>query len=802
MAINSGWLDQMRSMADIGKWLDGADKKYDSIEESTKNIAKNNRDAARALNGDSGATTANSSAGTVMNSPGMPQQPTVGTGPSAVVNPGSRGANDMPKQPRINPGATVTGDGWEKSPYADVKQFPIIGDLLGPLVAAGKMAYTAMPTVQQSFDYEYLRNRAAFSGMGGLSGSRQDQEESVRALGKSVGQRGIQNSPLDVYEGLNQARNLGSNTAGIGNSLALGTSLSPGIGMVDAAAALTGLNSANSVNMLRMIGVNIRDTATGNMRELNKIIEDLWSMLNKQKRGKSAITRDDIRMSLQPGNALDSILQQYFSSDPLTRKIIEDGLFAKAAGVSDLSNEDQLVNAGVIPDGIKSKSRRDTASGGVIATFTDSIIQGFETANAVARAFSGTMEWLFNLPVLKQFSEMFAMSKGFLDTGVSVGNGVGGTIIDFLTGIPGMAEAGPTDARNMYLVGEKGPELYVPTKGQQRVIGGGGPEFFVPESDGHIIPNDKLHFAGGMHSGGGVTTKAVAGGGHMHPEWDKGTPHKHGTQAYDKSKSLLNGTAAQKAQLREALIAGGWKTEYDIQNALAIIEHESGGIPDRENFKNRDVSYGLFQVNMKNDWGGGPDEEMGKRRLANYHQYGVNNYWDLYDPVKNARVAWAISSQGRKFHPNWSTAKKAGLDGPWGNPRGKNSGALGWVEGKFNQTTAAVGDAVGDATSWVANTATGIFNKVKDGVEVADALKDFLSRLTKEFPNQLKLAGVREAGGPVSASGGSGGSGYNINYGGVTIQVTGSGNWDERKLAQELKKTLDYDNLIRKAAHH
>jgi hypothetical protein len=210
-------------------------------------------------------------------------------------------------------------------------------------------------------------------------------------------------------------------------------------------------------------------------------------MLNKQKRGKSAITRDDIRMSLQPGNALDSILQQYFSGDPLTRKIIEDGLFAKAAGVSDLTNEDQLVKAGVIPDGVKSKSRRDTAAGGVIATFTDSIIQGFETANAVARALSGTMETLFNLPILKQFAGLFAMSKGFLDTGVSIGNGVGGTVIDFLTGIPGMAEGGPTEARNMYLVGEKGPEL------------------FVPKTAGTIIPN------GGFGGGGGMGTSGVGG---------------------------------------------------------------------------------------------------------------------------------------------------------------------------------------------------------------------------------------------------------------------------------------------------
>jgi len=53
--------------------------------------------------------------------------------------------------------------------------------------------------------------------------------------------------------------------------------------MLGAAGALTNLNSARSVNMLRMIGVNIRDSSTGNMRELNKIIEDLWATLNRQK---------------------------------------------------------------------------------------------------------------------------------------------------------------------------------------------------------------------------------------------------------------------------------------------------------------------------------------------------------------------------------------------------------------------------------------------------------------------------------------------------------------------------------------
>jgi hypothetical protein len=789
MAINSGWMDQMKAMADIGKFLDSADKKYDAIEESAKNTAKYNKDASRALAGDSGASTANTSGGTVMNSPGMPQHPMIGMGPATTG--GGTGANGQPLHPqiKINPGAVTTGDGWEKSPYADVKQFPIIGGLLGKLVEPAKMAYQAMPTVQESFDYEYMRNRAAFAGMGGMKGTRQEQEEAVRRLGKTTGQMGIVNSPLDAYDALNNSRNLGSNTGAISSSLATATNLSPGIGMANAAGALTGLNSARSVNMLRMIGVNIRDSSTGNMRELNKIIEDLWSTLNKQKRGGGAITKDDIRMSLQPGNALDSLLDQYFMGDPLTRKIIEDGLFAKASGVTDLTNQTQMAEKGVIPDAIKSKSKRDVASGGIIATFTDAIIQGFETANAVARALSGTMEKLFSLPGFSQFANMFAGMKGFLDTGVSVGNGVGGTIIDTLTGIPGLAEGGPTEARNMYLVGEKGPELYVPQRGQQRVVGQSGPELFVPESDGQIIPNHKLNFAGGMHTGGDVTTTSRADGSHSHPTKDKGTFHKHGNAIGNTKYQIPHD------KLRGILSQAGWKTTEDIENAIKIIALESGRRPLAENFEGADMSYGLFQINMKNDIPG--NQGMGNRRRANYAKYGVVNDWDLYDPIKNARAAWAISSEGKQFK-GWSTAKAAGLDGPFGNPRGKNRGVVGAVEGLFNKGT----DAVGDAAGWVANKASGIFSKITDAAGVANGLKAFLEALTKEFPAQLKLAGVREAGGPVTSNGASGSGAYNINYGGVTINVTGSANWDEKKLAQELKKTLDYDNLIRKAAHH
>jgi hypothetical protein len=822
-------LKNLQSVVDIYAKLD---KHGDGIEASAKNTEKFMQGQAKhaaAIIGKDGTT--DGAGSSVMSSPGippvigangMPTQPHAG-GPAAapqVVNPGAKSSNGMPEQPKINPGVVESdpNEGWKRGPFGEVNKVPIIGGILEGLVKPMKMAYMGLPTVQQSFDYEYNRNRAAFAGMGGSAGNPDDQQAVIRNMGTNLGMKGVQTSATDVIEALNSSRSLGTNIPGIGNSLATASNLTPGIGFTGAASALTGLNAARNVNYLKVIGVNIRDASTGTMRELKLIIEDLWSTLNKQKRGGSAITKHDLHMSLQPGNALDSLLEQYFGNDPMTRKIIEDGLLAKASGVVDLGNQEQLSAAGVIPDAIKSKAKRDTASGNMIGQFTDSIVQGFEIANGMSREFSNLMVKLSNMPIIKQLMYTFAGSKGFADTLVGVGNGAGGDLLDMMTGIPftGLAEGGTAGARNTYIVGEKGPELFVPHGGGsgQRMIGVNGPEFFAPEQDGQVIPNHKLNFAGFMHEGGGVTTKAVAGGGHMHPEWDKGTPHKHGTRMYDKSKSLLNGTDAQKAELRTALIKGGWKTEYDIQNALAIIKHESGGIADRENFEDKDVSYGLFQINMKNDWGGGANEDMGKKRLKDYARYGIHNYWDLYDPVKNARAAWAISSEGRQFK-SWSTKHKAGLAGEhFGHPR-TNDPWYDSVPGKLWSAKQGISRAAGtvvnkavDIAGDVFNTVTsagplggikGIIGKLKGALTATDFAK-LVAELSKGLVTDV--IGARAEGGPVSASGASGNGGYNVNYGGITIKVEGSANWDENKLASEIKKALDYDNLIRKAVSH
>jgi hypothetical protein len=88
-----------------------------------------------------------------------------------------------------------------------------------------------------------------------------------------------------------------------------------------------------------------------------------------------------------------------------------------------------------------------------------------------------------------------------LQTLGAAGNGMGDKLIQFLTvllGITGKATGGPTNASNMYMVGEKGPEL------------------FVPKVDGTIIPNNitsqLFNYKGGRADGGEVFAKDLLAG--------------------------------------------------------------------------------------------------------------------------------------------------------------------------------------------------------------------------------------------------------------------------------------------------
>lgn len=106
---------------------------------------------------------------------------------------------------------------------------------------------------------------------------------------------------------------------------------------------------------------------------------------------------------------------------------------------------------------------------------------------------------------------------------------------------------------------------------------------------------------------------------------------------YKDAKKLSDG------QLVELLYNVGFKDKALVE-AYAIAKRESNGRPLAHN-KNKstgDNSYGIFQINMINELGD-------KRRI----KYGLKTNEDLFNPVTNARIAFAMSKGGKNWEA-WS----------------------------------------------------------------------------------------------------------------------------------------------------
>ncbi len=94
-------------------------------------------------------------------------------------------------------------------------------------------------------------------------------------------------------------------------------------------------------------------------------------------------------------------------------------------------------------------------------------------------------------------------------------------------------------------------------------------------------------------------------------------------------------------ELKKILYGVGFRGEA-LRVAWAVAKKESSGRPmaHNQNESTGDNSYGLFQINMIGSLG--PD------RLE---KFGLEKNSDLFDPVKNAEIAFFMSNGGK----NWSS---------------------------------------------------------------------------------------------------------------------------------------------------
>ena len=287
-----------------------------------------------------------------------------------------------------NPKSTIDSMGFMTRPEASTWD-KFKGALPG--IAAGAVAASVQAINPQDFiENEMARRRFGFfSGVGGYAGA---------ALGgntaSSLMRRGTFMNAQDANSALMSGASMGMmpglpNYNAVVNSYAAISNLTPGVSGEQAAGAVASLNSAQSVNRLRMLGIQVRD-GSGLFKGVTDIGNQLWSVLEKQKLGGGRITAQDLSLSLQPGNALSSLMDQYFGNDPVLRDSVIAYLYQRAAGGSMSKASLQSTNA--TPGVAQSFGARASSAYGAINAYTSSGVQGVEMANSVIAAAADTFK--------------------------------------------------------------------------------------------------------------------------------------------------------------------------------------------------------------------------------------------------------------------------------------------------------------------------------------------------------------------------------------------------------------------------
>lgn len=506
---------------------------------------------------------------------------------------------------------------------------------------------SAMPNAKEAVEYELATQRMVFFQQqasyqpGGrirpfsnlIPGNPDPNSDYARAtaLLQALGKAGTTTGKFDTVQAMEAARQLGiggPNFSSVAMGAAQMSNLTPGIGVEGSMRAFGAVQQARNVNMLRGIGIRIRGE-DGSMKPMPQIIDEIWAKLMREKMGNEPITVQDVQISLQPGNALASMLDQYFGNDPLLRKQVEDGLMLKArsggAGFAGRDLKKLGEKYGATTPAVSSLSQRVTESTRQLQQAAPAMADAFTAANRVVSYFTGFMNLIDRFTGL--FSGLSAIKSGVSTVASSgLGSILSGAVnfaaAPLLGGLLGglfKAEGGPVGGKLPYVVGEQGPEL------------------FVPEQPGIIVPNHELKNYPFRHEGG------PAYPGHSH------------NADYTGPKGA-NSAKLTPEQLKAVLERAGFQGQ-GLENALKIANAESGGRPNAFNPHGKDLSYGLFQINMLDDL---MEERLNKTwKRADGKSFKLGSVEDLYDAETNARVAFHMSQKGYNWS-SWSTKSVLG----------------------------------------------------------------------------------------------------------------------------------------------
>jgi hypothetical protein len=186
-----------------------------------------------------------------------------------------------------------------------------------------------------------------------------------------------------------------------------------------------------------------------------------------------------------------------------------------------------------------------------------------------------------------------------------------------------------------------------------------------------------------------------------------------------------------QAQIEQLLRQAGFP-ESAIPTMVKIAQLESTNNTRAFNPEGRDLSYGLFQINMKDDDPRNP--KMGEQRRK---WFGLKSNEELYDPLTNAKAAYKLWNSKEKQGKNegfthWSTYNEQIAGNP--NLRNINKGAQGM---EASATTGAGFENEGES---FALTAAMIDRAFLTDKEVGKIFQDFKGQQGPETEKALKAA--------------------------------------------------------------
>ena len=429
----------------------------------------------------------------------------------------------------------------------------------------------------------------------------------INATQATLARQGTVKDKFDVMRGLAAAQGAGitgpnvTQAAGGVASVAAGVSavsnLVPGAGFEGTMRAYASMQQGRNVNMLRGIGIQLRDEQ-GNLKPPDQIIDDIWKKICRDYgqaygSGKKP-SKQEVLIGLQPGNSMDSMLDLYFGNDPMAKQLVANGLIYKAETGGSAISKETLTKLGATTEATTAFSNRNAAAARQTGLTAGAGAEGYTTAANAITALSTTLTNNF-LPQIQEITKINAAI-------VTALGAISGTPGKALAGLAGLA--GPKYAA-LAALGGLGVGVFATQSGLGSNIAGGAtggtPDDFAksllarlgaPATQDNIdaIKIWSKKESGGVWGKGAAynplnTTLGMEGASNFNPQgvknygsWEQGveataqtlTGRSSAERGYDKVVALMK-SGASREQIVAAISASSWAGSGGYKDGLSGI---------------------------------------------------------------------------------------------------------------------------------------------------------------------------------------------------------------------------------------